>query len=316
MTQIPNYQKLLKPVLEFYGDSNEHALRDTAEYISAYLELTSDQQAIRTPTGAPVYVNRTSWAHTYLKQAGLIESVRRGVYRITDVGRAVLAENLDEITNSYLERFESFRVFKSAGTNSKQGEAKAVESQQTDATTPEERIQSAVKEHTVALRDEVLEMLRASDPFYFEKIVADLLEAMGYGIAEVTQRTNDGGIDAIINEDKLGISKIYAQAKRYSKDNRVNRKELQNFIGALEINSVTKGVFITTSDFYPQALEELKRTQKSIVLVNGERLAQLLIDYNLGVSIEESYSIKRLDIEYFDLTSPWHDKALWRGSAP
>lgn len=298
MTDIPNYQKLLKPVLEFYSDRQDHALREASLHIADYLELTPSQRAQRTSSGTPVYANRVSWAHTYLRQAGLIESVRRGVCKITEAGLKVLEENPVDLNNAYLLQFESFREFRSPSEESKMPSSEPV--QASEDSTPEERILAAMKEHNTALRNEILDALRAADPFYFEKIVADLLEAMGYGIAEVTQRSSDGGIDAIINEDNLGLSKIYAQAKRYAADNRVNRKELQNFIGALEVNGVTKGVFITTSSFYSQALDELKWTQKSIVLVDGDRLAQLMIDYDLGVTIQEAYSIKRLDEDYFE----------------
>ena len=208
----------------------------------------------------------------------------------------VLESGVTDINRPYLKRFKKFNDFISPRKNNQpKDEHKEIDS------TPREQIHQAIEEQNSALRQEVLDRLREVDPYYFEKIIADLLEIMGYGIAEVTQRSSDGGIDAIVNEDKLGLSKIYAQAKRYAESNRVNRKELQNFIGALDINAVTKGVFITTSSFYPQAKEELKWTQKNIVLIDGDQLAQLMIDYDLGVSTEETYKIKRIDSDYFEV---------------
>lgn len=299
MSTIPNYQKLMKPILLIYSDGQEHGLREVADRIADELNLSIDERAQRVPSGMPVYVNRVSWAHTYLRKAGLLESVERGFNRITVVGKNVLASEPDNIDNEFLNKFESFREFKAQSTK------RDIDNQAPDLSdaaelTPQERIQTAIKEHDSVLEDNVLETLRDADPYYFEKIVAELLEAMGYGVATVTQRTNDGGIDAIVNEDALGLSKIYVQAKRYGIDSRVNRKELRDFVGALELKGVSKGVFITTSDFHRQAKDDLRSTQKSIVLVNGKRLARLLIDRGIGVAVEKTYEVKRLDIDYFD----------------
>lgn len=300
--QIPNYQKLMKPVLEFYQDGQEHELNQAVKHVADLLDLTADQRALRTSSGQAVIHNRVSWAHTYLRHAGLIENARRGVNVITDRGKDVLAQNPAEIDNKFLAQFEEFRDFKG---NVRSGAAEAPaggvsEESSTESDTPEERMAQALMEHNQALSDELLTTLRKVEPTYFEKIVGDLLDVMGYGSVTVTQRTNDGGIDAIVNEDKLGLSKIYVQAKRYAADNRVNGKEIRDFVGALEMNGVNKGVFITTSYFHSRVLDDLRSTQKSIVLVDGRRLAELMIEYDLGVTTEQSYKLKRLDSDYLN----------------
>lgn len=301
MKDLPTYQELMLPVLEFYQDGQPQRFRDAVEYICSSLDLSQELQTKKSSSGTLVINTRTSWAHTYLKQAGLLESVSRGVNKITPVGQKALSDKPSEINKKYLEQFKSFQDFINSSKQDSSDSRDNQTDKQPEDLTPSERIAQAIKEQNSALRQEVLEHLRNVDPYYFEKIIADLLEIMGYGIAEVTQRSNDGGIDAIVNEDKLGLSKIYAQAKRYADNNRINRKELQNFIGALDINAVTKGVFITTSSFYPQAKEELKWTQKNIVLVDGNQLTQLMIDYGLGVSTEQTYKIKRIDSDYFEV---------------
>ena len=296
MNNIPSFQKLMLPVLKFYADDKEHTLSETIKFLLEFLDLTEEAKTAKVPSGQLVISNRASWAHTYLRGAGLLKSVGSGVNVITEDGHKVLESGITDINRPYLKRFKKFNDFISPRKNNQsKDELREIDS------TPREQIHQAIEEQNSALRQEVLDRLRKVDPYYFEKIIADLLEIMGYGIAEVTQRSSDGGIDAIVNEDKLGLSKIYAQAKRYAESNRVNRKELQNFIGALDINAVTKGVFITTSSFYPQAKEELKWTQKNIVLIDGDQLAQLMIDYDLGVSTEETYKIKRIDSDYFEV---------------
>ncbi len=217
--------------------------------------------------------------------------------KITAEGLKVLAENPIEINNSYLKRFKSFAEFKTRKRRETAIQTNN-ESSETEEQTPEERLDNALAEHNQTLADELLESLRAVDAIYFEKIVGDLMDVMGYGHVTVTQRTNDGGIDAIVNEDALGLSKIYVQAKRYAATNRVNKKEIRDFVGALEMNGVSKGVFITTSFFHERAKDDLRATQKSIILIDGETLAELMIQYELGVTVKKSYKYKHLDTDY------------------
>ncbi len=293
---IPTYRELYPYVLRSYRDQQEHELWRVAEAVADELGLSPEQRAIKTSTGSPVIRNRVSWAHTYLKHAGLLSTTRRGVYRITERGLAALATGT-KIDNDYLSQFDSFRDFKTRPGGDKLVE-KAAEPEQAD-TTPVEQIDAAIRRADRFLADELLGCLRQTDPYYFEQIVTDLLNVMGYGEATTTQRTSDGGIDVIVNEDALGLSKIFAQAKRYGPDNKVNRKELQNFVGAMQLHNVNKGVFITTSSFNKTARSALQATQKSIVLIDGIELANLMIRYNLGVSVQQTYQLKRLDTDYF-----------------
>lgn len=297
--EIPNYQKLFKPVLQFYADGQEHELRDAVAHISDLLNLSQDQRAQTTSSGTPVIHSRVSWAHTYLRQAGLIQNVRRGVCTITQAGQKVLSDNPETLDNKYLMQFEAFVKFRNTRHVPDIDTAQAVADEIFEDKTPEERIDVALAEHNQALSERLIDELRNTDPVYFEKIVAELLQVMGYGHAEVTKRTNDGGVDAIVNEDSLGLSKIYVQAKRYAETNRVNGKELRDFVGALDLNGVNKGVFITTSYFHETAKDQLRSSQKSIILVDGTKLTELMIEHNVGVSTEKTYPLKRLDIDYF-----------------
>ncbi len=297
MNELPNYQQLMRPVLEYYDDGQEHDRFSAIQHIVKLLNL-NPENFVRTSSGQPMIYGRVGWAHSYLKQAGLLDSSKRGRYKLTKRGKAALSSG-EKIDNEYLSQFVEFQDFKvRKSDNSPASDSDHLE---VSDQTPSERMANALAEHNSILREEVLTALRNVDAFYFEKIVADLLQTMGYGEAQVTKRSNDGGIDAIVNEDALGISKIYAQAKRYAADNRVNRKELQNFVGALSIHNISKGVFITTSSFYVQAEEDMSRTQKSIVLIDGYTLAGLMIQYNLGVTIEKTYAIKRLDSDYYEV---------------
>lgn len=303
MTQIPNYQKLLLPVLVRYADQGEYQLRDVAKVVADELGLTDEERAIRTSSGTPVINNRVSWAHTYLRRAGLIESVRKGVSRITDRGLAVLATNPTEITNKDLEVYPEFVDFKK-GDTSKRSDGVAEEADKEPATdlTPEERIDDAMRLHNRALEEELLEILRGLDPVYFEQVVVDLLEKMGYGTGKTTKITGDGGIDGIINEDALGLSQIYMQAKRYGEGNVVNGKEVRDFYGALALNQVSKGVFITTSRFNTTAIQATPPHMK-VVFVDGKQLAQLLVRYEVGVTPIRHFATKAVDSDYYQQTT-------------
>lgn len=291
----------MRPVLELYGDGQVHRLREVADLVADQFKLSVDERAMRISSGTLIYVNRVSWAHTYLRKAGLLESVETGVNKITDTGKRVLADSNEDIDNKFLSQFESFRDFRSKTKKDELGSNRAdLTIEDFTDLTPQERIQEAISEHESVLKSELLAILRNVNPFLFERIVAELLESMGYGEAKVTQRTNDGGVDAIVNEDALGLSKIYVQAKRYGVSNRVNKKEIRDFIGALELNGVVKGVFITTSTFHQEAESDLARTQKSVVLVDGDKLSSLLLGNNIGVEKEATYNTKRIDFDYFD----------------
>ena len=300
MTDFPTYQELFKPVLTFYADGRQHTYREAVEYIESHCGLTNEQIATRTASGGRVIEIRINWAHVYLKQAGLIASVKRGVNQITPAGKQVLADKPSHLDNAYLERFEGYRQFKARkGTRKKDTTEQVNVKDANESATPEEQMDNALSDHNEALGDSLLQTLRSIDAFYFEQVVADLLGTMGYGKATVTQRSNDGGVDAIVNEDALGLSKIFVQAKRYAADNRVNGKELRDFVGALDLKGVSKGIFITTSSFHGSAELDLRASQKSIILVDGGKLVELMLEHGVGVTNERKYTLKKIDNDYF-----------------
>jgi restriction system protein len=308
---IPDYETLMLPVLRSVAAGPKH-IRDLAAEMADHFRLTPEERMQEIPSGKGVTVihSRTGWAKTYMKQAGLVRQPRRGVVEITERGRALLAENPERIDNGVLERFAEFRSFRERSRVSARMDAiLPVAPASGDAApaiaTAEERLDLAAAELDTALRDELLLRLRSSPPRFFERVVLDVLKALGYGAgaggsAQVTGGAGDGGIDGVIEEDRLGLDRIYVQAKRYG-DATVGAPVIQNFIGALQMRGATKGVLITTSSFTQQA-EQAARTIPSlrIVLIDGDRLADLMTRHNVGVRTERTVEIKKVDLDYFE----------------
>lgn len=296
---IPDYQSIMLPLLQFARDGGEHSLRETIEALVDKFELTDAERTELLPSGQQAtFDNRVGWARTYLKKAGLLKSTRRGYYQISERGKDTLEENPPEINNAYLEQFPEFIKFRSP----RQTEAETVE--EIDETrTPEEEIESAYQKVKEGLVAELLQTIKDHSPAFFERLVIDLLVKMGYGgtrkdAGQAIGRSGDGGIDGIIKEDRLGLDIVYIQAKRWD-NTTVGRPEIQKFAGALQGQRARKGIFITTSTFSDSALEYVSRIDSKIVLIDGETLAQLMIDYNIGVTPIASYEIKRIDSDYF-----------------
>ncbi len=248
--------------------------------------------------------DRTSWAVTYLYQAGLIERVTRGHYKITEEGRKVYLSGT-KITKEFLSRYKSFVDFqqRESGKNVIGNNLIQPNSNFKDAT-PSEAIENAVNEINSSLASEILELVKNQSPQFFEQLVVDLLRKMGYGqngFTEVTRYTKDEGIDGIVTEDKLGLNKVYLQAKRWN-NGTVGRKDVTSFIGTLMSKSSKKGVFITTSSFSKEATESLTHlpSDVSVVFIDGIKLAEYMIEFNLGVSVKKTYEVKRIDSDYFD----------------
>jgi restriction system protein len=264
------------------------------------MNLTEEDLLEKLPSGRQTkYINRVSWAITYLKKAGLIESVTRGTFRITEDGINVL-EQYPVIDNKVLRQFKSFVDFIGGNGNREQG-AKEVENDSDG--TPQELLEQAYQNINNTLAEELLTEIMKKDSDFFEKLVIQLLLKMGYGgtledAGQVTPHSNDGGIDGIIKEDKLGFSQIYIQAKRWDLDTTVSRPEIQKFSGALLEAGADKGLFITTTRFSSGAVESANK--QHIVLVDGQKLAKLMIEYDLGVSTAASYHIKNLDTDFFN----------------
>jgi restriction system protein len=241
------------------------------------------------------------WARTYLKKAGLIESTKRGYFKITERGSKVLEEKPEEINVRFLKRFPEFLEFQSL-KKEKAEEEKISEIEEKSILTPEESIESAHQRLSKNLASELIQQVKSCSPSFFEKLVIDLLVSMGYGgtrkdAGEAIGRSGDEGIDGIIKEDRLGLDIVYLQAKRW--ENPVSRPEIQKFAGALQGQRAKKGIFITTSAFTKDAREYAEKIESKIVLIDGETLAQLMIDHNIGVSPIASYTLKKVDNDYF-----------------
>ena len=294
---VPNYQEFMLPTLEVIVDGQEHKNSDVVQAVARILNLTDEDMQEMLPSGnQQTYYNRAGWARTYLKKAGLLEYPSRGVMKITEAGKSVLQNKPAKIDNNFLAKFDSFNHFKN-NVNVK-NEENVQDEILTDSHTPDEIFEVAEKEYLNSLKQDLLEALKKVDPVRFERIVLDLMEKMNYGTGSMTKLSHDGGIDGIVNEDELGLQKIYLQAKRYS-ENKVNEKEIQNFVGALGCSIVSKGVFITTSFFDERAKRKAEAAQGKVVrLIDGDELVTLMIKYNLGVQPKITFTIKRLDEDY------------------
>lgn len=305
---IPDYQTLMLPLLRLAADGSEHRFRDAVERLAAEFKITDSERAELLPSGtAPLFDNRVGWARTYLKQASLLRSSKRGVFQITDAGRALLAENPRQIDGALLDRYETFRQFKSRRREKGEGEVEApvkpFQQELPADETPEDALAAAYGRLRRNIETDLLDQVKAATPAFFERLVIDLLVAMGYGgsrqdAGRAIGRSGDEGIDGIIKEDKLGLDVIYVQAKRW--DATVGRPEIQKFAGALQGQRANKGVFITTSQFSRDAEDYANAISSKIILVDGEHLASLMVDHNVGVTPAGVYELKRIDSDYFE----------------
>lgn len=300
---IPDYQSLMLPVLLLVGDRKEHALSEVRQRIAESLRLTEEELAERLASDTTtVFLNRVGWAVQYLKSAGVIRAVRRGVYEITDRGLALLKARPSEFTVKTLRQFPEFEQFEGKNSGPEQATVPVAQPGDTKAT-PEESMESSFQVLRDALVHELLEPIKSGTPAAFEQIVVDLLLAMGYGgsvedAGRVVGKSGDGGIDGIIKQDKLGLDAIYVQAKRW-KDG-VGSPEIMKFSGSLTKRHANRGVFITTSTFTKDALEFVEAMPQKIVLIDGKQLASLMIENDVGVSPTKEYTLKRLDQDYFE----------------
>jgi restriction system protein len=296
---IPDYQGIMLPLLELAGDGEEHSLREAIETLSDHFELTDEERRELLPSGRqPTFDNRVGWARTYMKKAGLLESTRRGHFRITSRGLNTLGEQPAMIDTAYLRKFPEFVEFQTP----KDRDAGGGQPEPKDSGTPEEEIEAAYQSLRESLATELLETVKSCSPAFFEQLVIDLLVKMGYGgtrkdAGQAIGRTGDGGIDGIIKEDRLGLDIVYIQAKKW--ENTVSRPEIQKFAGALQGQRAKRGVFITTSDFSSAAREYVSLIDTKIALIDGETLTQLMLDFDIGVTRVATYELKRVDSDYF-----------------
>ncbi|MBN2717061.1 MAG: restriction endonuclease [Deltaproteobacteria bacterium] len=304
---MPDFQMIFRPLLELASDGKEHSLSEAYEYIADHFKMTDEERTEMLPSGRQKMINnRVGWSRTYLAKALLMESPKRGVFVITQRGRDFLKEVSGDFKVKDLYRFDDFRRFHSYNQDGKaeSSNAQPEEEDVVSSTTPEEDLESAYQSLHDSLSSDLLDQVLGCTPAFFEQLVVDLLVKMGYGgsrkeAGKATKISADGGIDGIINEDRLGLDSIYIQAKRW-KDNVVGRPEIQKFAGALQGFRAKKGVFITTSSFSSEAWEYTRMIDSRIVLIDGQRLTELMIEHDVGVAQVITYSVKRIDADYFE----------------
>jgi restriction system protein len=300
---VPDFQTLMRPLLQQYASGDEKQIADARAELASEFELSEEDLAERLPSGlARTFDNRVGWAATYLHRTGLLARPRRSVYAITDRGREVLAANPDRIDLSVLSQFPEFHEFRKARGRRKWRAPDSTAAVETSSATPEEQIEAAYQELREALIGEIQERIAAMSPTAFEDLVLDVLYAMGYGDGTEHSRlrtgaSGDAGIDGVIREDRLGLDVVYVQAKRWEAT--VGRPVVQGFVGALQGARASKGIIFTASDFSSEAMTYAASVSPRVILVGGERLAELMIDHDVGVSIRETYPVKRVDSDYF-----------------
>jgi len=294
---VPDFQSFFKPWLDFASDGKEHSLVEAREALTKLMDLSRDDLKELLPSGRQTkYVNRVSWAAVYLTKAGLLERARRGVFQITDRGREVLGRRLARIDVRILRQYPEFLDFHEAR------DRRDAEPTDQIADTPEGTLEQAYASIRANLANEILESIMANSPEFFERLVVDLMVAMGYGGSRADAGkqiggVGDEGVDGIIKEDRLGLDVVYLQAKRWK--GAVGRPELQKFVGALHGKRAKKGVFITTGRFAEEARRYVEAIDPKVSLIDGHELAELMIDYDLGTTTLTTYSLKRLDSDYF-----------------
>jgi restriction system protein len=302
---IPDYQTIMLPLLQLTADRKEKSFKELVEALTDHFKLSEEEKSELLPSGqAFLFSNRVGWARTYLKKAGLLDAPKRGLLIITERGLAVLKKKPKTIDNSLLKQYPEFLQFQSVKKDEHMTGKEQIMSDAENTQTPQETIENAYHKIRQALVQELLEVISSLSPAFFEKLVVELLVKMGYGgsikdAGKATRLTNDEGIDGIIKEDKLGLDFIYIQAKRWA-DVSVGRPDVQSFVGALDGKKANKGIFITTSTFAKSATDYVKNISKKVILIDGQQLAEYMIDYGLGVSTVQTYELKRIDNDYFD----------------
>lgn len=300
---VPDFQAVMLPLLILMGDGAEHSLMEVVENLGDRLGLSAEDKKELLPNESePRFDNRVRWAAFYLRKAGLLERTGRGKIRITQRGQEVLKTKPHNIDVKFLKQFSEFVQFKQA--TSKSGSEDSVETiNEQEEETPEETLEASYQNLRKTLAEELLDRVKKCPPKFFEKLVVDLLVSMGYGgsrkdAGQAVGQSGDDGIDGIIKEDKLGLDLVYLQAKRWEAT--VGRPVVQAFAGSLEGQRAKKGVLITTSQFSQEAKDYVSRIEKKIILIGGEELAQFMIDHGIGVTEVRTYSVRKMDLDYFD----------------
>lgn len=302
---LPIFEEFLYPFL-LATSKKDMTTSEMRQYIVDYFKLTDEDCSLRTKSGNTTRVaDRLNWVRQYLRRALMIDLPERGVYRITQRGKDYLASH-DSLRKQDLMQYSEFASYATGSTSSPTPETtKSTMDIVNEDLTPTEQLEQAYHSINDDLATDLLQKTLEQSPYFFEHLVVDLLVKMGYGgsfanSAQVTQYVHDDGIDGIIYEDKLGLDKIYIQAKRYKLDNTIGKPQIQQFSGALDEQKATKGVFITTSTYSKEAKQYVEKLNKKIVLIDGQELARYMIEYNVGVSTKQVYEVKRIDSDYFE----------------
>lgn len=296
---VPDFQSFFLPLLEHTADGKEHTAKEAREGIAKVFNLSDGELKEMLPSGKQTtFANRLAWAKVYLNKAGLIETPQRGHFRITERGREVLAEKPEKLNVRYLKKYPEFENFHQPSVKPPTGPGPIEPLDKT----PEEALEEAYQNLRNELASEVMEHIQNNPPEFFERLVVQLLVKMGYGgsikdAGQAMGKSGDEGIDGIIKEDKLGLDVIYIQAKRWQGN--VGRPEIQKFVGALHGQRAKKGVFITTSTFSNEARQYVSQIDPKVVLIDGEQLVDMMIDYDLGVSTVDTYKVKKIDMDFF-----------------
>lgn len=303
---VPDFQTIMLPLLRVAGDDNEHTIHEAIEILANEFQLSDEEFNELLPSGKQKrFSNRVGWSRTYLIKSGLLESPRRTYFIITERGKEVLSGNPSKIDMNFLKQFPEYIEFKKRKNKPNDTDGnETLDSISFDNQTPEEILDDAYQEIRNGLIQELLEQIEDNSPAFFENLVVELLVNMGYGgsrggAARAVGRSGDEGIDGIIDEDRLGLDTIYIQAKKWQDGNSVGRPEIQKFVGALQGKKAKKGIFITSSTFNQNAYNYVHKIESKVVLIDGQRLAELMIDFNVGVSLDTTYHLKKLDSDYF-----------------
>ena len=302
---LPDYQGFMLPLLQELADGGEHPLTEIRDRVATKLELSAaDLEAVLPSGKQTVFGNRLGWAKTYVERAGLLRTVRRGVYQITDRGRSVLSKKPAKIDGAFLSQFPEFQEFKKRSEPATEETGLVPVSGFGSTATPQEALDLAHQQLRRGLEAELLASVRGASFGFFERLVVELVVKMGYGgsimdAGKAIGRSGDDGLDGVIKEDHLGLDAIYLQAKHWKPDRKVGRPGVQAFAGSLEGVRGRKGVFLTTSGFSDEAREYVSRIEKKIVLIDGEQLASLMVEFGVGVTKVATYEVKRVDTDYF-----------------
>jgi restriction system protein len=298
---IPDFQSFMLPLLESIGKNGETSMKILREEMIKHFNITKEEQEKKTPNNKQfIYYNRIAWGVSYLRMAELVFYPQRGIYKISDLGKKVLENPPEKITISYLKQFDNFNKNRNPQKTKKANDDE--NEQENHEKTPDELLELGYTQIINSLKDQIKQKIKECSPYHFEQIVLDLLLKMGYGGSEIdnselTQKSSDEGIDGIIKEDKLGLDKIYIQAKKW--ENSVGRPEIQKFVGALQGKRAKKGVFITTSEFSKDAHEYVKNLDVAVILIDGKKLSQYMLENELGVTLKHNYKIYSIDNDYF-----------------